>query len=278
MNPSLKPSNVILLFASAIGVVFCSCPPFAEAARPAVHQSQSIHLETDLDPTVAQPLSGQLEKLAEQLAAELGQPVRAPIAVVVVANLANWPANTIPDDARKQIKAKAGTTITERLTEDGKLVSIRSTVYACADGRTPQHELVHAYCWQAFGRVGPDWFAEGLAELFANQNNGGTGLQAPRYIVEYLRKDPAPPTPEEIVTDQLGDRKLWQKYAHRWALCYLLSHHPDYSDQFQPFARDLLHGKDVKFTHAFASERDQLRDDYRQFLPQIAPGYEIPQR
>jgi hypothetical protein len=254
------------LLCLAAGIALLGRPSLAAEAKPANYHSPSIFLQTDLEPEVAKQLCEQLEKTAEQLAAEFGKPTREPITVLVIKHLARWPADAIPDDARKQIEARAGATITERLTEDGKLVSIRSTVYSCADGRTPQHELTHAYCWQAFGRVGPDWFAEGTAERFANRSAGPTGVQAPRYILEYLRTDPSPPTPEAIVADQLGDRKLWQKYAHRWALCYLLSHDPDYSVKFREYGRALLNGKDVDFLSTLNGELEGLNSAYQQFL------------
>lgn len=260
----------------SVGVVFTGGTAFAESRRPQTIEGKFVHVQTDLELSSAKVLCGQLDAVAEQLAAEYEKPLREPISVLVVENLTNWPAGSIPDDARKQIAAKAGTTITERLTDDEKVVSVRSTVYSCADGRTPQHELVHAYCWQTFGRVGPDWFAEGLAELFANRRPDKTGVQAPGYVIEYLKNDKAPPSPAAIVADQLGDRELWQKYAHRWALCYLLSQHPDYAATFRQFSRELLGGKQPDFTRAFADDHALQVREYLQFLRDMAPGYEFP--
>jgi hypothetical protein len=45
----------------------------------------------------------------------------------------------------------------------------QAIIYATTLSGIVEHEVVHAYCFQAFGRGGPDWYREGMAELFAQQ-------------------------------------------------------------------------------------------------------------
>ena len=57
-----------------------------------------------------------------------------------------------------------GMTLMEVNTE-GKRKSAKAVVYACGRPEVVQHEAVHAYCHQTFGRIGPVWYSEGMAEM-----------------------------------------------------------------------------------------------------------------
>lgn len=270
---SLALSGLLGLVAGGVSLPH---PAKAENFRPVEIKNSAVRLQTDLPAKEAAEVAESLRKIAGELATQLGKGLPEPVSIVVVADLQKWPEDSLPTEARAQIARKAGTTLTDRLTEDGKLVSVQSTVYAFADGRTPQHEFVHAFCWQTFGRVGPDWFAEGIAEVVANRQSHRRGVQAPGHVLKYLANEKSPPTVQQIVEDQLGDRALWQKYAHRWALCYLLSHHPRYATRFSIFSQELLAGKEPDMASIFDREDDALDENYRQFLMKIAPGYEFP--
>ena len=258
-------------------IVFSVGLAFAAGSPLTTVETTSVILQTDLSPLEAKQLASRLGDVSGQLEEYWGRPLVGRVQIRVVGDLGNWPEKAIPAEARQQITAKAGTTITERETLDGRVQSIRSTVYAIADGRTPQHEFVHAFCWQTFGRVGPDWFAEGMAEVFANRRPDAKGVQAPAWMIKYLRDETSPPTPGQIVRDDLGQRKLWQKYAHRWALCYLLTHHPRYADNFQKFGKRLLREDDTDFFRNFADAGEPLARDFRRFLREVAAGYEFSQ-
>ena len=51
----------------------------------------------------------------------------------------------------------------------------------------PLHESVHGYCCQAFGRTGPQWYAEGAAEMGNYWVDGERGVNAYPWVIKYLR-------------------------------------------------------------------------------------------
>jgi hypothetical protein len=265
-----------LLGLVALRVSFVS-PCFAEDTRIHEITSPAILLRTDLRSDQATELHRRLDELRSHLVDYWNQPLAGQIVCFVVVDLNNWRDAALPAEAREKLRSKAGTTLTERITLNGKIQSVQSTVYAVADGRTPLHEFVHAFCWQTFNRVGPDWFAEGMAEISAYWHAGDKSVHCPNWVVKYLQQDSNPPTPSQIITNDLGKRTTWQVYAHRWALCYLLIHHPRYADRFREFGRALLRGKDVDFARDFGDVEQPLAADYRQLLRDVREGYEIPQ-
>ena len=97
-----------------------------------------------------------------------------------------------------------------------------AVVYAVADRGTPQHEAVHAYCAQTFGRTGPTWYAEGMAEMGQYWKDKDASVNCHEVVVEYLKsEEPKELTEITAAGQQTGDS--WQNYAWRWALCHLLA-------------------------------------------------------
>ena len=61
-------------------------------------------------------------------------------------------------------------------------------MYAVADRGTPQHEAVHAYCGQNFGRTGPVWYSEGMAEMGQYWRVGESRVHCHPQAVKFLRR------------------------------------------------------------------------------------------
>jgi hypothetical protein len=134
------------------------------------------------------------------------------------------------------------------------------------------HEVVHAYCHHSFGRIGPVWYSEGMAEMGHYWNDGDTTVRADPREIKYLRGSPANMLAETITPHQLtGD--CWQNYASRWALCHFLVHSPNYSTQFSRFGRGLLTGRDISFGQTYGDVASELTFEYRFFLEHLGAGY-----
>jgi hypothetical protein len=237
-------------------------------------RSKHFLVHTDLNAARITPIVDQLETLVANLTSYWGRPLSGRIECYIAGDLKQWPDGLLEPEGREKIAEKAGATLTERLSRDGEVISIHSTVYAYADGRTPLHEAVHAFCWQTFGRCGPDWFAEGMAEVGAYWHDGDTRVRCPTTIERYLRTA-TPLTPGEIIGEHSPTRPLWQTYAQRWALCYLLVNHPRYSERFRQFGRSLLRGEEVDFQEAFADVAEPLAADHRQFLRRVNDSFDF---
>jgi hypothetical protein len=281
--------GVVLKSLAAI-VCLCSLATVAQAqaprdavANPAEFRSTHFLLHTDLPAPDARKLLDRLEVILGLISKYWGQPPRGEIECYVVRDLAVWPADAISEIGRAKIKQASGITTTETVSQGKRFLAGKSIVYAAADTGTPEHEIVHAYCGQTFGRTGPLWYSEGMAELGQFWQPNGKGVLVKRHIIEYLRSQ-APELVREIVADNAADGHSkgaartgdsWQAYAARWALCHLLVNNPNYSARFRSLGLGFLGGAKVRFRDAFGAQSDELQFEYRLFVENIEQGYRV---
>ena len=195
----------------------------------------------------------------------------------VVHDRSNWPAGSIPADAVGSIEQDAGITLslTQTLTTgfgDQHIVGAKSVVWARDHHGIPQHEAVHAYCHQTFGRIGPTWYAEGMAEIGKYWSETGSGVQIDDYVMAYLKES----EPEDLSLITALDQRTgdsWQNYAWRWALCYLLSANPNYASRFKPLGMALLSGNKTSFEDVYGSMSNEIEFEYQFFLKHMNQGY-----
>ena len=182
-----------------------------------------------------------------------------------------------------KIQEHAGITLIETLTLGDKPVSAKAVVYAVADHGTPQHEAVHAYCGQAFGRTGPLWYAEGMAEMGQYWRQGDSSVHCHPFVIKYIRANRPKPLSEILADDGVarpgrpssmtGDS--WQNYAWRWALCHLLANNPNYAARFRPLGLAYLTAGPGSFTDAYGSMLHEIDFEYRFFLRHLDDGYRV---
>ena len=164
-------------------------------------------------------------------------------------DLDNWPQGILPDEGVQHILAGAGITISEIATINGKPIAAKAMVYAVADRGTPQHEAVHAYCFQTFGTTGPLWYSEGMAEMGNYWRVNDSSVEIEQGVLEYLQKS-EPKSLNEIVNEVSVTGDSWQNYSWRWALCHLLANNPNYAPRFRPLGLAMLTGKSASFEQA----------------------------
>ncbi|MEX2111933.1 MAG: hypothetical protein WD845_02045 [Pirellulales bacterium] len=252
------------------------------ARQPADYKSTHFELHTDLPADEARKLLNRLEVMLRLISKYWGQPCSSTIEMYVVKDLANWPEGSLDSVGRAKIAEDAGITLVETLNRGDELVAAKAVVYAIADRGTPQHEAVHAYCGQTFGRVGPLWYAEGMAELGNYWRPDDASVECPDYILEYLRANR--PKPLRAILGEEVDRPgrpaaatgdSWQNYAWRWALCHMLENNPNYAERFRPLGLGYLTGQNVSFLDAFGSMMPELAFEYRFFVSHVGNGYRV---
>ena len=203
----------------------------------------------------------------------LGPAAHGIIECYVVRDLDQFNVSCLAPVGVREVKTSGGVTFME-ISKEGKRQNARSIVYSCARPEVAQHEVIHAYCHQTFGRIGPVWYAEGMAEIGHYWTEGDSAVHAGQREIEFLRDNPPKSLAEPLSrTQTTGDS--WQNYALRWALCHFLVSNPNYARQFRQWGRELLAGKDVAFEQAFSPISRQLFFEYLFFLEHIGRGYRV---
>jgi hypothetical protein len=250
-------------------------PTKAKTAPCEVRDVRSRHfiVHTDLSGREADDLLERLEVMLSRISAYWGQPMRGVVECHVIHNLAEFPvAGTAPEGV-SAVKTHGGMTLIYRHME-GKRQVVKSVVYAAARLEVVQHEAIHAYCHQTFGRLGPVWYSEGMAEMGHYWKDGDAALHADSREIEFLHKNP-PQSFATVVSAAQVTGDCWQNYASRWALCHFLLANPNYAHQFRQLGRGLLAGRDVSFEQTYAPVERELLFEYLFFLEHISPGYRV---
>jgi len=278
-----RPQRKVELPAPSDVPRFKRTAPRPQQSGPADYKSAHFLLHTDLKPKDARELLSRLENMLALVSKYWGQPLAGTIECYVVVNLDDWPAGAIAEAGREKIAQRAGITLVESLNVGKKLVAAQAVVYATADHGTPQHEAVHAYCGQTFGRTGPLWYSEGMAELGQYWRENNSSVRCPDYVIAHLRTNRPKPL-RQILSEDGADRPgrpaattgdSWQNYAWRWALCHLLVHNSNYSDRFRTLGLAYLNGSPARFADVYGAMFDELAFEYRFFLTHVDNGYRV---
>lgn len=245
--------------------------PQPASVPPRDVRSRNFLLHTDLNDKDAADLLERLETMLRLISTYWAQPNRKTIECYVVKDLSNWPPNSIAPVGLASIQGKAGVTATT-VRSLGRQFDAKSIVYAYANRGTPQHEAVHAYCGQTFGRTGPLWYSEGMAEMGAYWKDGDASVNCGDNIVRYIHST-SPKTLNAIVNSNEVTGDSWQNYAWRWALCHLLANNPNYRDRFRPLGLAMLTGQRASFNGTYGNMAEEISFEYLFFLEHFDIGY-----
>jgi len=278
------PATLICVLCLATTVCLAA-PAFAQNAKQkegvatvpfklADYTSAHILLHTDLAQPEAKELLARLETMLSLISAYWRRPPSGVIECYVARDIARWPTDVIDPHGRAKIEQGAGVTLTQTLSS-GKRFLAKATVYAVSDRGTPQHEVVHAYCQQAFGRAGPIWYAEGMAEMGQYWRDNDASVHCHPEVVKYLHASVPRPL-GEIVNAGKPIEDNWQNYAWRWALCHLLANNPNYSARFLPLGLGYLNKQqNVTFERVYGAMADDISFEYVFFLKHFDIGYRV---
>ncbi len=249
----------------------------AQAPGVADYQSKNFIVRTDLPPDEAKDLLKRLESMLVLIEKYFEHKLNSPIGMIVVKDLKAWPremVNQFDPAGLNSVETGGGVTIasTRQSIATGQVLDAKAVVYAVADRGTPQHEAVHAYCVLSFGRTGPTWYSEGMAEIGQYWTDKGLGVHCHDIVLEYLKsQDPKELTEIVDINDSTGDS--WQNYAWRWVLCHMLANNPNYAPRFKPLGLGLLNDRDVSFESVYGPMAKEINFEYQFFLRHIDQGY-----
>ncbi len=236
------------------------------------YRSPHFLVHSDIEADEAKELLGKLETMLGLISAYWGRPMSGVLECYVAKDLDKWPpallARLDPRGLAK-IQEGAGICLSRTLEWENKFVA-KAVVYAVADHDTVQHESVHGYCSQTFGRCGPDWYAEGMAELGNYWKKGEKGVKVPAPVLRHLRSS-EPLSVAEIISMR-SMNTTWQNYAWCWSLCHVLENNPNYSATFRRLGLALLLDKPGSFETAFGPAAQQLQFEHSQFIAHLEPG------
>jgi hypothetical protein len=250
-------------------------PAKAEAQTCAVRDVHSRHflIHTDFSQPEADDVVQRLEALLRHISAYWREPMRGVVECNIIRHPDKFPAAGIAPKGVRAIKTCGGMTLVY-LHREGRRPVFKSVVYANARLEVIQHELVHAYCYQTFGRSGPVWYSEGMAEMAHYWREGDAAVHADSREIEFLHNHP-PKSLAAVLSPAQVTGDCWQNYASRWALCHFMVSNPNYSQQFRQLGHALLAGKEVSFEQTYASTTRELFFEYLFFLQHISPGYRV---
>jgi len=272
MNQSLADrGNVMLRTIASVMLLCCSANAFGQ--QPAEYRSKNFLMRTDLSKDQATALLEKLETMLGLISKYWAVPNRQRLECYVVADLKNWPANSIDPRALESLQAKSGVTLAGAKRLRNQTV-VRAISYSTAHKTIAQHEAVHAYCYTAFGTCGPQWYAEGMAEMGAMWIEGETRVTAPRYRTEFLRRSERKSI-KDITQGQTGKIGSWRTYSWRWALCHLLANNKNYAQRFRPLGMALLTRKRDSFGNTYGKYLKEMEFEYNFFLDRIQPGFDV---
>ncbi|MBL8811388.1 MAG: hypothetical protein JNM43_14545 [Planctomycetaceae bacterium] len=235
------------------------------------YQSANFLIHTDLAEEDAQELLERLENMLTLISRYWGAPSRKKIVCYIVDDTSNWPAGSLSPEALATV-SNGGITNAAGV-KRGRVTDMTAVVYASTKFGTPQHEAVHAYCYQAFGTTGPTWYAEGMAEMGNYWVEGDESVNCPDYVVEFLKSSPRP-TLQQITDPDHRTGDGWKNYAWRWALCHFLSHNPNYAERFRVLGVSLLSNRGGTIERAWPSQMDELEFEFQFFLDHLETGLE----
>ncbi len=241
------------------------------------YASNNFALRTDLPPDSANELLDRLEKMLTRVSKYYGKPNSQIIEMNVVRDIKKWPASSIPQEAMNSILQEGGITISSTLTQrnglgEKQIAAAKSIVWAVSERGVPQHEAIHAYCHQNFGRTGPTWYAEGMAEIGQYWREKDDSIQIHDEVMKYLKKS----QPKDLLEITAPGQKTgdnWQNYAWRWALCQLLSTNPNYAPRFKPLGMALMNDHRTSFEDVYGPMAKEISFEYLFFLKHMNQGY-----
>jgi hypothetical protein len=236
-------------------------------------RSRNFLVHTDLSDREANDLVEGLEAMLRQISTYWDRPMQGTIECYVVRDFDHFPLAAMDSRGICGIRTAGGVTLMRTATAGNRYLA-KSVVYASDRPEVVRHEAVHAYCHHTFGRIGPIWYSEGMAEMGHYWKEGDSAVRIAPRESRFLRENPPKSLAATLSSSQIsGDS--WQNYASRWALCHFLAHDANYSPQFLAMGRGLLAGKDISFDQTYGATARELWFEYLFFLKHIDPGYRV---
>ncbi|MEM9352520.1 MAG: hypothetical protein AAGA92_05865 [Planctomycetota bacterium] len=149
------------------------------------------------------------------------------------------------------------------------------------------HEGTHAFVLSRFSELGPDWYREGVAELFGTHTWDGERLvmrvvpesraSAPYWgRIKHLRaavETQRVPTLERLMETRTSTRDSARSYSWCWAAAVMLDTHPDHRGMLSALARDAREGGfNGRFRKRTGEGWDDLQTDWAAWIAGLDYG------
>lgn len=268
-------------------------------------ESDHFALRTDLPGPEARRALARLEATLLFAEKHWKRPALGRIECYLVDQIGNWPSGSLPHPHATVLVTGVGGATVSRPATAGDPFPVQATIYAANRPGIAEHEVMHAYCMQNFGRTGPVWYKEGMAELAMFGESGVNGVRCPEAQLQQLRRRAHFPLYEVInggrFSERIGEslnamppplagehqvpltawtaadtenvRLAREEYLWSWALCHLLATNPNFSARFQKLGEEFLTTRQATLHQQFSEMYEQLKFEYRFFLEHVEPGY-----
>jgi hypothetical protein len=274
----------------------------------ATYTTERFKLHTDVAEPEARATLVAMNAALDFAISHWKRPLRGQLECYLAENVARWPTDALPHPlARVWIGSIGGATIFEEVHSSGNH-QLQATIYASTGTGVPEHEVIHAYCCQSFGAMGPDWYKEGMATVACYTVGYQPGVRCPADFVSILQKhadvslrdvvqagpftestvvslnlmvtervDPTRPVRLEGSTSLTAAalHEMRKSYAQSWALCYFLLNNPNYAHRFRRLGEHFLVQQRDSFTPLFGPIGNQLAFEFDQFLQHVDVGYRV---
>lgn len=271
-----------------------------------LYDSPHFRLHTDVPDAEAVRTLSRMETALARAAEYWGRQPRGQIGCYLAANVTAWPEDALPHPlARVWIGAVGGATV-RSAEHHGRTAARDVTIYSSTRPGIVEHEVIHAYCCQAFGATGPDWYKEGMAQVVAYAADGEPGLHCPPEVLAELKNKPAKTIVEIVRAGQFTNRTVrsldsmlderedparpllmadWtnqhsedlsdlrEPYSWSWALCHFLANNPNYASRFRRLGERFLVDQRDASAALLGPVHKQAAFEFAQFVRNAAPGY-----
>ncbi len=183
-DPSWTVASLLGLLITA----FSSClTAEAATAEPSAKirelRSRHVRLYTDLGPSRARDHLNRMEQVLRRTQKYWARPVPGMIEVYLVDRLDQWPPDRFPLAEAAVVLQHIGGGTAVQHARAGRNEGRQTCVFATTRTGVLEHEMVHAYCFQTFGRAGPDWYREGMAEVLRVPPKHAARCVAPKPVI-----------------------------------------------------------------------------------------------
>ena len=255
-------------------------------------RSRWLVVTTDLSDRKAKMLLDELQQALVLLTQYYRRPIKKPLTCYVVADNSRWTADQLPAAATEALAA--GATHFVRPSTAGSGRAAATTFYAKYDLPLLRAALFRCYGYQQFGDLGPEWYEQGMAEVVKFWQDPPNEVAADAATLRVLSraketkplKEILQPTDVEASREerrtsavsgiQTADAKDKESLAaYRWALCYMLSHNPNYQRTFVELGTNLMRGREASLTSSYGKVSKQLLFEFQQFTRDVETGYRL---
>ncbi len=264
-------------------------------------KSRHFDVHTDLAEECATRRIAQMESVLGKSESYWGRRLSGRITCYLIDEFKNWQASDLPtNNALLILKEIGGGTFIDQ-TRANRRIGRSSIIYATNQPGVVEHEVVHGYCFMAFGKNGPDWYREGMAELMAQNAIRKRGASCrPETLANLrdaklsLRKIVSRDSFTTPLAESIGNKadvdfevvaSSWNSdddrmlskakiaYAESWALCYLLHHNPNYHQRFRVLGQKIVEGSDIRFEDIFSPMMKNIDFELQMMGKSIDNGY-----